>query len=217
MVALQGIHALADAGMLNLEIELYRSESETPFRRYSQPLYVEEGDYSREALTVPYETIDPANTLPEDQRVAELVAQVTPEKMWQGPFQFPSDYYEKFPSVFGTRRSYNGSAYTYYHTGLDLYGSTSTPVLAPAAGRIVFAGPLTVRGNTTYIYHGWGVFSGFLHQSQLLVSVGEVVEAGQTIGMVGGTGRVTGPHLHWEIWAGGVPVDPIQWTTTAFP
>ena len=217
MVAMQGIHALADAGMLNLEIELYRSESETPFRQYSQPLYVEEGDYSREALSVPYETIDPANTIPEDQLVAELVAQVTPEKMWQGPFQFPSDYYEKFPSVFGTRRSYNGSAYTYYHTGLDLYGSTSTPVLAPAAGRVVFAGPLTVRGNTTYIDHGWGVFSGFLHQSQLLVSVGEVVEAGQTIGMVGGTGRVTGPHLHWEIWAGGVPVDPIQWTTTAFP
>lgn len=217
LVALQGINALADVGMMELELELYRPEEETAFQRYSQPLYVEEGDYGREALSVPEETIDPANTLPEDELVAKLVAQVTPEKMWQGPFKFPTDYYEKFPSVFGTRRSYNGSAYTYYHTGLDLYGSTLTPVLAPAAGRVVFAGPLTVRGNSTYIDHGWGVFSGFLHQSKLLVSVGDVVEAGQTIGMVGGTGRVTGPHLHWEIWVGGVPVDPIQWTTTEFP
>jgi murein DD-endopeptidase MepM/ murein hydrolase activator NlpD len=217
LIALQGVHALTDPGMLDLEIELYRTGSETPFQSYSQPIYVTEGDYGRESLDVATETIDPANTVPEDQLVSELVAQVSPEKLWQGVFQFPASYYEKFPSVFGTRRSYNGSAYSYYHTGLDLYGSTTTPVLAPAAGRVVFAGPLTVRGNTTYIDHGWGVFSGFLHQSQLLVSVGDVVEPGQTIGMVGGTGRVTGPHLHWEIYVGGIPVDPIEWTTTVFP
>ncbi|HEX9893572.1 MAG TPA: M23 family metallopeptidase, partial [Gemmatimonadales bacterium] len=128
-----------------------------------------------------------------------------------------TNYFEAFPSVFGTRRSYNGSEFIYYHTGLDLYGSSTTPVLAPAAGRVAFASLLTVRGNTTYIDHGWGVFSGFLHQSEILVQPGELVEPGQIVGYVGGTGRVTGPHLHWEVWVGGVPVDPLTWTRSAFP
>jgi murein DD-endopeptidase MepM/ murein hydrolase activator NlpD len=119
--------------------------------------------------------------------------------------------------VFGTRRSYNGSDFTYYHTGLDLYGSTTTPVLAPAAGRVAFTSFLTVRGNTTYIDHGLGVFSGFLHQSQILVQPGDLVEPGQIVGYVGGTGRVTGPHLHWEVWVGGVPVEPLIWTRSTFP
>lgn len=216
-VAMQGIHALAEPGFYELELDVQQADETGPIQRYTQPLLVQDGGYAREALDVPKDTIDPANTLPEDELVASLVSVVTPERLWQEAFQFPSSYFEKFPSVFGTRRSYNGSEYSYYHTGLDLYGSTLTPVLAPAPGRVVFAGPLTVRGNATYIDHGWGVFSGLLHQSEILVSEGDYVESGQTIGMVGGTGRVTGTHLHWEILVGGVPVDPIQWTTSVFP
>ncbi len=82
---------------------------------------------------------------------------------------------------------------------------------------VVFAGPLTVRGNATYIDHGWGVYTGYLHQSQLLVQAGDRVETGQLIGMVGNTGRVTGPHLHWEVWVGGVPVQPLEWTSQSYP
>jgi murein DD-endopeptidase MepM/ murein hydrolase activator NlpD len=81
----------------------------------------------------------------------------------------------------------------------------------------VFAGPLTVRGNATYIDHGWGVYTGYAHQSEILVKPGDLVETGQTIGMVGATGRVTGPHLHWEIWVGGVPVQPLEWTERSMP
>jgi murein DD-endopeptidase MepM/ murein hydrolase activator NlpD len=74
-----------------------------------------------------------------------------------------------------------------------------------------------VRGNTTFIDHGWGVFTGYLHQSEIDVAVGDVIQTGQTIGLVGGTGRVTGPHLHWEIWVGGVPVDPLDWVANSYP
>ena len=210
-IALQGIHALQDPGVLALEIGLGQPET------FSQSIAIEEGDYGREALLVPAETLDPANTAPEDELIAGVVAEATPRKLWEGGFAFPTSYYEAFPSVFGTRRSYNGSEFTYYHTGLDLYGSSTTAVLAPAAGRVAFVSFLTVRGNTTYIDHGWGVFSGFLHQSEILVQPGELVEAGQIVGYVGGTGRVTGPHLHWEVWVGGVPVDPLTWTRIAFP
>jgi murein DD-endopeptidase MepM/ murein hydrolase activator NlpD len=74
-----------------------------------------------------------------------------------------------------------------------------------------------VRGNATYIDHGWGVYTGYLHQSQLLVQAGDRVETGRLIGMVGNTGRVTGPHLHWEVWVGGVPVQPLEWTSRSYP
>jgi len=210
-VALQGIHALQDPGVLVLQVGPGQQES------FGQVIAIEEGDYGREALQVPAETLEPANTGPEDELIAGVVAEVTSQKLWEGPFAFPTSFFEAFPSLFGTRRSYNGSEFIYYHTGLDLYGSSATPVLAPAAGRVAFASFLTVRGNTTYIDHGWGVFSGFLHQSQILVQPGELVETGQIVGYVGGTGRVTGPHLHWEVWVGGVPVDPRTWTGTAFP
>ncbi|MGH2620072.1 MAG: LysM peptidoglycan-binding domain-containing protein [Anaerolineales bacterium] len=210
-IALQGIHALQDPGVLALQVGL--AEQET----FSQAIEIEEGDYGRETLQVPAETLDPANTAPEDELIAGVVGQVTSQKLWEGTFNFPVSYFEAFPSVFGTRRSYNGSEFIYYHTGLDLFGSSATPVLAPAVGRVAFASLLTVRGNTTYIDHGWGVFSGFLHQSQILVQPGELVEPGQIVGFVGGTGRVTGPHLHWEVWVGGVPVDPLTWTRTVLP
>jgi murein DD-endopeptidase MepM/ murein hydrolase activator NlpD len=91
------------------------------------------------------------------------------------------------------------------------------PIYAPADGKVVFADALTVRGNTTYIDHGWGVYTGYLHQSEMYVEVGDQVSRGQVIGQVGATGRVTGPHLHWEIWVGGVPVEPLDWTTEAIP
>ncbi len=81
----------------------------------------------------------------------------------------------------------------------------------------MFAGELTVRGNTTYIDHGWGVYTGYLHQSQIFVAPGDRVAPGDVIGMVGGTGRATGPHLHWEVWVGGVPVQPLEWTAAAWP
>lgn len=210
-LALQGVHALEEPGLV--ELELVTNDG----TRYSQPLLIRDGGYGREYLQVPPETLDPANTEPENQLVAGIVSQVTPEKLWEGTFAYPSAYFETFPSFFGTRRSYNGSEFIYYHSGLDLFGSSSTPVLAAARGRVAFSDFLTVRGNATYIDHGWGVYTGYLHQSESLVKPGDIVEPGQTIGYVGGTGRVTGPHLHWEVWVGGVPVDPVEWTLAEFP
>ena len=74
-----------------------------------------------------------------------------------------------------------------------------------------------MRGYATIIDHGWGVYSGFWHQSEIRVNVGDVVTPGQVIGLVGSTGRSTGPHLHWELWVGGVQVDPLQWVQESFP
>jgi murein DD-endopeptidase MepM/ murein hydrolase activator NlpD len=83
---------------------------------------------------------------------------------------------------------------------------------------VVFVGSLlTVRGNVTIIDHGWGIYSGFYHQSKINVKVGDVVEAGQIIGQIGGTGRVTGPHLHWDLFVNGIQVDPLDWLDRVYP
>jgi murein DD-endopeptidase MepM/ murein hydrolase activator NlpD len=188
--------------------------------QFSQSVLVRSGDYPFDpVLTVSPETIDPAVTQPEDAEWAALTATATPEKLWSGAFTSPAPppFNDCWPSRFGNRRSYNGSDYSYFHTGLDFCGGVGTEILAPAAGKVVFAGPLTVRGNATVIDHGWGVYSAYLHQSEFLVKVGDIVQQGQSIGKVGGTGRVTGPHLHWEIWAGEVQVDPMDWLTETFP
>lgn len=217
-VALQGIHAMADPGLYDLEVRLYASEGGELTFAFSQPVRIREGGYGFETInSVPAETIDPDVVGPEEEMVALLLSPATPERHWEGAFQFPSDYYtDSFISVFGTRRSYNYGAYYYYHTGLDFYGS-GVPILAPASGRVVFTGSLVVRGNATYIDHGWGVYSGYFHQAEIYMSEGDFVETGQVIGKVGGTGRSTGPHLHWEIWVGGVPVDPLDWVEKVFP
>ena len=216
-VALQGIHAMADPGMIDLGLRV-RPEPDGMDFAFSQPVYLASGDYGFDpVLNVPDETIDPATTQPENERVAGVVAPVTPERLWEGPFVFPAPYTESFPSRFGSRRNYNGTGYNYYHAGLDFYGGTGTAITAPASGRVVLAEALTVRGKTTILDHGWGVYSAYLHQSEILVFPGDVVEQGQTIGRVGATGRVTGPHLHWEVWVGGVPVDPQLWVARAYP
>jgi murein DD-endopeptidase MepM/ murein hydrolase activator NlpD len=98
-----------------------------------------------------------------------------------------------------------------------MYGANGADAYASAPGVVVFAGPLTVRGNAIMIDHGWGVYSGYMHLSEIKVKVGDRVETGQVIGLVGGTGRVNGPHLHFEVWVGGVQVDPLDWLTQVYP
>lgn len=217
-VGLQGVHALTEPGLMDLRIEVTTLEAEDPLYGFSQRVLVEEGDYGFQVLSgVPPETVDPANTRPEEDLVQALLAPRTETKLWDGPFDYPSQYFtDEFISVFGTRRNYNNGALLYYHTGVDFYGQ-NVPIYAPADGTVIFADFLTIRGKVTYIDHGWGVYSGYLHQEEISVQAGERVERGQEIGLVGATGRVTGPHLHWEIWVGGVPVDPLDWVTKTIP
>ena len=223
-VALQGIHALAEPGMYPLDLSVIL-ENGTQFN-FSQWINVQALNYPYDRpLTVDPTTIDPAVTRPEDAQWSALTSPVTPEKYWSGKFRLPSslplDYCLEtgncWTSRFGNRRSYNGSPYNAFHTGLDIAGGVGTHILAPAAGVVVFTGFLIVRGNATVIDHGWGVYSCYMHQSEFDVNVGDHVEAGQLIGKVGGTGRVEGPHLHWEIWAGGVQVEPMDWLENSYP
>jgi murein DD-endopeptidase MepM/ murein hydrolase activator NlpD len=217
-VALQGIHALAEPGVYPLFLQV--SDRQTIQFSFTQMIPVSEGGYPYDpVLYVDVATIDPQVTQPEDAQWSALTQPVTPEKLWKDEFVSPvsPEFSECWTSTYGNRRSYNDGPYNFFHTGLDFCGAVGNAIFAPAEGVVVFAGPLTVRGNATLINHGWGVYSGYMHQSEILVQVGDVVKPGQQIGMVGNTGRVNGPHLHWEIWVGGVQVDPLNWLQRVYP
>lgn len=217
-VALQGVHAMLEPGLYSLTLEGTLADG-TPLG-FTQLVNIREGGYPYDPpLTVPPETFDPAVTKPEDAQWFALAAPVTAEKYWQDVFHSPTppEFSNCFTSWFGDRRSYNGSPYDYFHSGLDFCTGSGPNILAAAAGKVVFAGPLTVRGNATMIDHGWGVYTAYMHQSEIFVQAGEMVQAGQVIGISGGTGRVQGPHLHFEVLVGGVQVDPEDWLATSFP
>jgi murein DD-endopeptidase MepM/ murein hydrolase activator NlpD len=100
---------------------------------------------------------------------------------------------------------------TLLHTGVDFGADTGTPIHAAASGVVVSAGWIDGYGNATIIDHGSGLATLYGHQSALLVSSGQHVTQGQTIGRVGCTGSCTGPHLHFEVRVNGTPVDPMPY------
>lgn len=217
-VALQGIHAMLKPGYYPATLSGIMIDG-TRFD-FSQQVYIQDGGYPLETIPgVDSETIDVENTKPEDLEWFAVVEPVGETRFWSGVFKapVPNPWNECFTSFFGNRRSYNGSAFNYFHTGLDFCGGKGVEIYAPAAGRVVFADSLIVRGNATVIDHGWGVYTAYAHQSEILVEEGDFVERGQLIGLIGSTGRITGPHLHWEVIVGGIQVDPMDWLQTEFP
>lgn len=129
------------------------------------------------------------------------------ERLWTARFVRPVPH--EANSAFGTRSIFNGKPRN-AHGGADFLSPAGTPIHAPNAGRVAVARDLYFSGNTVIIDHGLGLFSMLAHLSAIDVREGDVVAAGQLIGRVGATGRVTGPHLHWAVRASGARVDPLS-------
>lgn len=222
-IALQGVHALLEPGVYPLRLDATLPDG--TLQSYEQLILIVSGNYPEDPLLyVDPATIDPASTEPELQQLIAITTPASPTKLWSGDFTSPAIAYAEstyFTSRYGNRRTYIGQGTNLsiqgFHTGLDFGGGDGLPITAPASGIVVFAGPWTVRGNATVIDHGWGVYSGFWHQSAIQVQVGQTVNIGDVIGLVGGTGRVTGAHLHWELWVNGIQVDPLDWLNQTYP
>lgn len=219
-IALQGVHALLEPGVYPLSIEATLLDASK--QSVEQMVLVSSGNYLKEDILLnDPSTIDPAVTEPELGHITSLTSPSIPTRFWNGTFTSPAVHPDCFTSRYGTRRTYkainSNTEIPGFHTGLDFCGGEGLQIIAPAPGKVVFAAPLTVRGNATIIDHGWGVYSGFWHQSEILVNVGDMVQEGQVVGLVGGTGRVTGAHLHWEVWVNGVQVNPLDWLNKAYP
>ena len=110
-------------------------------------------------------------------------------------------------SEFGVKRFINDQPRN-RHSGMDIAASEGTDVIAPLSGEIIIAENFFYKGNVIYLNHGAGLVSSYSHLSKINVKNGDIVEKGDLIGYVGKTGRVTGPHLHWEVYLMGIAINP---------
>lgn len=178
---------------------------------------VEDGGFIRQDVTIGSNLgylLDPEIDRSERARLMGIFNQVSTTHYWNGPFSKPTD--GEFTSQFGAWRLYNEVLWG-RHTGIDMRGGAGLPMLASAAGRIVLAEKLDVRGNYVVIDHGYGVYSGYAHLSEIHVTRGQVVRQGQVLGISGNTGRSSGPHIHWEMAVNGEWINPQQFMELAAP
>jgi murein DD-endopeptidase MepM/ murein hydrolase activator NlpD len=174
---------------------------------------IQAGHFVIEKLAVDEKFVQPN---PEDQkraeqegkRLHEIYGGRTPEKYWNGAFRFPIAG-PRQGTNFGSRRVFNGVARP-PHSGLDIHAGTGTPVHAAQRGKVALAGNLYYAGNAVLLDHGMGVYTFYCHLSRINVKEGDLVDAGAVLGLVGATGRVTGPHLHWGLEVNEARVNPLQ-------
>jgi murein DD-endopeptidase MepM/ murein hydrolase activator NlpD len=162
-------------------------------------------------LTVSAEFVDPPSEALEQiaqdtAMLAAAYARTSPRK-WTAPFVLPVDGAPT--SNFGTRSYYNGERRA-PHAGVDFVGKPGTPVRAANRGEVVVSTPMYFTGNTIVVDYGDRLFSVFAHLSELRAKTGDIVEPDTIVGLVGATGRVTGPHLHWSVRLNGARVDPLS-------
>lgn len=209
--AMIGIGAFAEPGDAPV-IVAYNPADGAPQTSLSGSIPIVDREFPVENIDLDPATsalLDPAIVNNEEALRATIFSGYTTRRLWDGLFQAPAP--SAISSIYGVARSYNGGPVSSYHRGTDFIGATGDSVYAAAAGRVVFADELKVRGNSIVIDHGVGVFTTYNHLSVINVAEGDTVTAGQLIGQLGSTGLVTGPHLHWEVIVRGIEVDGELW------
>jgi murein DD-endopeptidase MepM/ murein hydrolase activator NlpD len=177
---------------------------------FEKKIRVELQRYPQVLLTVPGRYTAPS---PEDLRQieqdketkAQIFKTVSPDRQWKGSFVPPAN--AEISDIFGVARVFNGTVQS-THQGLDFRVPSGTSVAAVNSGRVLLARSLFFEGNCVVIDHGQGLLTVYLHLSKFSVKEGDEVSKGQPIGLSGGTGRATGPHLHLAVRWQGVYLDP---------
>jgi murein DD-endopeptidase MepM/ murein hydrolase activator NlpD len=195
---------------MQLHGETFAGRSAGQTITFEKTIRVERQRYPRMQLKVPGRYTAPS---PEDQRQIEQDKEtkegafktVSPDREWKGSFAPPVN--AAISDVFGVERVFNGSVQS-THQGLDFRVPSGTPVSAVNSGRVILARPLFFEGNCVVIDHGQGLLTLYLHLSKFSVKEGDDVSKGQPIGLSGGTGRATSPHLHLAVRWQGVYLNP---------
>jgi len=177
---------------------------------FAKKLVVHAARYPRIAVTVAKKFTEPSpeqlQIIKQDQTIKEDVfREVSAQREWSGRFVAPAD--ARVSDVFGTRRIFNGETQS-VHQGLDYAVPQGTPVVALNAGTVLLARSLYFEGNCVVLDHGQGLLTIYMHLSEFKVKQGDRLAPGQELGLSGGTGRVTGPHLHVAVRWEGVYLDP---------
>jgi murein DD-endopeptidase MepM/ murein hydrolase activator NlpD len=215
-VGLGGVSLETAPGVYLLELSGETSAGESAAKgaakqiSFTRKFLIRRANYPKTQITVDRKFTEPS---PEQQKQIEegqlikkdYLNRVTPERKWAGRFAAPAD--APISDVFGTQRVFNGKTQS-SHLGLDFRVPSGTPVAAMNAGTVLLARPLYFEGNCVVLDHGQGLLTIYMHLSEFKVKEGEQVARGQEVGLSGGTGRATGPHLHIAVRWQGTYLDP---------
>lgn len=206
--ALGGVSLSTKPGAYTLHVEGTATGQEPA--KMSYVVAVGAAHYPSTTLKVAPEFVEPPKEtlarIEEDQVTKKKAfASVSEEPLWIGSFQPPAE--AAVSGGFGAARVFNGQKKS-QHTGLDFRVTTGTPVSATNNGTVILARPLYFEGNCVMIDHGQGLITLYMHLSEFKVKEGETVKKGQIIGLSGGTGRATAPHLHFAVRWHGEYLDP---------
>lgn len=183
----------------------------TPSGTVDVPFQITDKSYRTQSLTIKNDR--QVNPKPEDLKRIEAEQErsnVALSKFSTGGapvFALASPVDGQRSDSYGSRRIFNGQPRN-PHSGMDIAAAKGTPIHSPAAGTVVEAGTFFFNGNTLFIDHGYGLVTMYCHLSEINVKVGDRLAAGDVVGTVGATGRVTGPHLHFGVALNRAMVDP---------
>ncbi len=202
--AIVGIDLLTEPGEYDLDVTVNGAA-------IHRTVTVSKKKYPLQRLTLPKDMVElspenEARVEREQARVAALWPKQS-DRLWSGDFVNPRP--GKISSIFGMKRIINHIPKS-PHTGVDVAAREGDPVVAPNDAVVVMVDVLFFTGNTVILDHGQGIYSMFFHLSKVLVEPGKAVKKGDVIGLVGATGRATGPHLHWGVRVEGARVDPLE-------
>jgi len=186
--------------------------SSGPERRIN--IRINDKDYGVRRLTLPKDKVElNAEALKRVKAETAVVAALWKAKdtapAWRGIFLMPVD--GEVVGIFGKRSVINGMERS-PHTGVDLSGNAGEPIRAVNNGKVVLIADHFFTGNTVFLDHGGGIITMYCHLQKALVKEGDRLDKGQALGLVGATGRATGPHLHWGMRVNGARVNPLSLT-----
>ncbi|MBL1141832.1 MAG: peptidoglycan DD-metalloendopeptidase family protein [Proteobacteria bacterium] len=207
--AVVGIPLSAKAGSHNLNVRSNGIETNYKFD-------VANKDYETQYITIK----DKRKVNPNEKDMSRIIKEkelITKAKShWSNienvPLKFIKPTEGPYSSPFGLRRFFNKQPRK-PHSGLDIAAAKGTPIVAPADGTVINTGEYFFNGNTVFLDHGQGLITMYCHMDSISIEEGTKVKAGDIIGKVGLTGRVTGAHLHWSVMLNNITVDPLLFLT----
>ena len=208
--ALFGIDMGQDPGAYEVSVQLAAVEGAAK-REVTSAIRILAQTFGEERFTIQDDSKvhlspeDLARVKKERVQIAALWPAETPERLWEGSFMMPVE--GRPGSPFGLRRWINGERRN-SHSGMDIKAPEGQPVKAANSGRVALVGDFFFTGRAVFLDHGQGIYTMYFHLSKIDVVEGQKVSKGEVLGLVGMTGRATGPHLHWGVRLGGARVDP---------
>lgn len=221
--ALAGVSIETAPGTYALELTGETANGKTPDNKisFSHQFAVARAEYPKVEVKLDVESKFTEPTPEQQKEIAEgqevkkdYLNRITPDREWSGAFTAPAD--APISDVFGSRRVFNGKTSS-PHQGLDFRVPSGTPIAAMNEGTVLLARPLYFEGNFVVIDHGQGLLTLYLHLSEFKVKEGDRVKRGEIIGLSGGTGRATGPHLHVAVRWQGTYLDPARLVRLRLP